>query len=139
MKKSFLFLIVMLLAVATSYYLYNSEILQGEEGVRVTITFPSDRYPETAAHIRDAISNGKSSVCTIDRVHAEEHRKLSLKGVATKSGFDRDEWPMAMCSEGGKGADIRYVSPSDNRGAGSWFSNQLEKYPNGTRVAVQVK
>ncbi|MDR6884006.1 hypothetical protein J2X61_005804 [Bacillus sp. 3255] len=62
-----------------------------------------------------------------------------MKGVPTKKGYDRDEWPMAMCAEGGAGADIQYVAPSDNRGAGSWISNQLEKYPDGTRVEIMVR
>ncbi|MDQ0417601.1 hypothetical protein J2Z48_001774 [Croceifilum oryzae] len=30
---------------------------------------------------------------------------------------------MAMCLEGGHGADIRYISPADNRGAGAWVGN----------------
>ena len=46
---------------------------------------------------------------------------------------------MAMCAEGGSGADIEYISPSSNRGAGSWVSNDLEKYENGTKVLFVVK
>lgn len=100
----------------------------------VTLKFPSDRYPETAAHISAAITKGKSAICTIDRDGADENREESLKGIPTKDGYDRDEWPMAMCSEGGQGADVAYVESSDNRGAGSWVGNALEEYPNGTRV-----
>jgi hypothetical protein len=59
--------------------------------------------------------------------------------VPTKKGYDRDEWPMAMCEEGGTGANVKYISPSDNRGAGSWVSNQLDKYPDGTTVEFEVK
>ncbi|MCP3806392.1 NucA/NucB deoxyribonuclease domain-containing protein [Paenibacillus sp. Lou8.1] len=104
-----------------------------------TLDFPSSRYPETGAHIRDAIAAGHSAVCTIDRDGAEENRKESLKGYPTKKGYDRDEWPMAMCAEGGVGADIRYITPSDNRGAGSWVSHQLDKYTDGTKVRFIVK
>ncbi len=104
-----------------------------------TLIFPEDRFPETGKHIKDAIESGESSVCTIDRKEADENRKDSLKGIPTKKGYDRDEWPMAMCAEGGSGADIEYISPSDNRGAGSWVSNQLEKYENGTKVLFIVK
>ncbi|WP_342417975.1 NucA/NucB deoxyribonuclease domain-containing protein [Paenibacillus sp. FSL R10-2782] len=103
-----------------------------------TLNFPTSRYPETGAHIKDAIATGHSSVCTIDRDGAEENRRESLKGYPTKKGYDRDEWPMAMCAEGGAGADIRYISPSDNRGAGSWVSHQVEDYPDGTRVKFIV-
>ncbi|CJG45923.1 NucA/NucB deoxyribonuclease domain-containing protein [Priestia megaterium] len=103
------------------------------------ITFPADRYPETAAHIQHAIDKGKSAVCTIDRDGAEENRRESLKGIPTKSGYDRDEFPMAFCEEGGSGADIEYVKPSDNRGAGSWISHQVDEFPDGTKVLIEVK
>ncbi|MEM4997384.1 NucA/NucB deoxyribonuclease domain-containing protein [Priestia sp. SB1] len=105
----------------------------------VKIDFPEDRYPLTAKHIKDAIADGQDKICTIDRAGADENRKLSLKGVPTKPGYDRDEWPMAMCEEGGQGADIEYIPPSDNRGAGSWVGNQLEQYEDGTKVYIEVQ
>jgi hypothetical protein len=46
---------------------------------------------------------------------------------------------MAMCAEGGLGADIAYVELSDNRGSGSWVGNQLEEYANGTRILFVVE
>jgi len=110
-----------------------------EQGSDYTLVFPADRYPETGKHIKDAVAAGASAVCTIDREGAEGNREQSLRGIPTKKGFDRDEWPMAMCEEGGEGADIAYISPSDNRGAGAWVSNQLEKYPNGTRILFVVE
>ncbi len=103
-------------------------------GQVVTLEFPVERYPKTAAHIQKAIAKGESAVCTIDRGGAEENRDDSLRGIPTKKGFDRDEWPMAMCEEGGTGADIQYIVPADNRGAGSWVGNALEEYPDGTQV-----
>ena len=54
-------------------------------------------------------------------------------------GYDRDEYPMDMCEEGGAGADIEYITPSDNRGAGSWVSHQLSDYPDGTKVLFVVE
>lgn len=45
---------------------------------------------------------------------------------------------MAMCAEGGAGADIRYISPKDNRGAGSWVSHRFENYEDGTKVKFIV-
>lgn len=91
-------------------------------------------YPETGDHVRDAIAAGHSDVCTIELNGAEECREESLAGIPTKTGYDRDEWPMAMCEEGVAGASVRYVTPSDNRGAGAWVGNQFEDYPDGTRV-----
>lgn len=103
------------------------------------LQFPSDSYPETALHIYSAIQNGHSDVCTIDREGAYENRKQSLKGIETKEGYDRDEWPMAMCAEGGEGASVAYINPSDNRGAGSWVGNQLSAYENGERILFIVE
>jgi hypothetical protein len=101
--------------------------------------FPSDRYPETADHIQDAIAAGHPDVCTIDRDGADERREEALKDYPPKEGYDRDEWPMAMCEEGGAGSDVRYIDPSDNRGAGAWVGNQLEDDPDGTRVKFIVQ
>lgn len=104
----------------------------------VILYFPADKYPETASHIQSAIEKGESPVCTIDRDGADENRKESLDDVPVKEGYDRDEWPMAFCEEGGEGADVAYIDPSDNRGAGSWVGNQLEDFPDGTRVLFVV-
>ncbi|WP_425430491.1 NucA/NucB deoxyribonuclease domain-containing protein [Desmospora activa] len=104
-----------------------------------TLLFPTERYPETGAHIRDAIVDGHSDVCTIDRDGADGRREESLAGVPTKPGYDRDEWPMAACAEGGEGASVRHIDPSDNRGAGSWVGNQISDYPDGTKVKFIVE
>ncbi|APQ59932.1 sporulation protein [Paenibacillus polymyxa] len=119
-------LIVLLLAAIFSVQGVYAEpaAINQQAAVGYTLEFPSSRYPETG----DAIAAGHSAVCTIDRDGAEENRKESLKGYPTKKGYDRDESPMAMCAEGGAGADIRYIKPSDNRGAGSWVSHQLDEY-----------
>lgn len=104
----------------------------------VVLEFPADRYPQTASHIKSAIGKGETPVCTIDRNGADENRDESLAGIPTKDGYDRDEFPMAMCAEGGEGASVQYVEPSDNRGAGSWVGNQLEQYQDGTRVLIKL-
>ncbi|TCP59890.1 hypothetical protein EDD57_1912 [Baia soyae] len=49
-------------------------------------------FPETREHIVDAINDGYSSVCTIDRAGAIESREESLKGIPTRKGYDRVEW-----------------------------------------------
>ncbi|MEC1345784.1 NucA/NucB deoxyribonuclease domain-containing protein [Bacillus haynesii] len=112
---------------------------QNDSDYDEVLIFPSERYPETGAHIRKAIKKGHSEICTIDRDGADERRKDSLKDVPSKSGYDRDEWPMAMCEEGGTGASVDYISPSDNRGAGSWVGNQVSDYPDGTKVLFKIK
>ena len=104
----------------------------------VEVTISKSDYPETCSHIEDAINKGHEQFVTIDRKMAASNRAESLSGVPTKPGFDRDEWPMAMFSEGGKGADIRYINPSDNRGAGSAIGNALKEYPDGTIVKIII-
>jgi hypothetical protein len=143
-KKFITSLIIVVLLSLAAYWLEENGLLpaqtpSSDDPAVVQLEFPSDRYPETARHIQDAIKNGESAICTISRDEAEENRKESLKGVPTKKGYDRDEWPMAMCAEGGAGADIEYITPSDNRGAGSWVGNQLEDFADGTRVEFMFK
>ncbi|MGE6619298.1 NucA/NucB deoxyribonuclease domain-containing protein [Bacillus thuringiensis] len=107
--------------------------------VEYVLEFPSSRYPQTGAHIKEAIEQGKTDICTIDRKGVADRRKQSLANVPTKKGLDRDEFPMAICLEGGKGAHIKYINPSDNRGAGSFVGNKLEKFKDGTKVRIFVK
>ena len=75
---------------------------------------------------------------TIDRGGASARRKASLKDVDTVPGFDRDEYPPAMSKEGGKGASVKLIKPSDNRGSGASISSQLRKYPNGTKYRIII-
>lgn len=128
-KKMILFLLAVLFAIGTYFFEQKSPQTQTSNvEADYLLEFPSSKYPQTAEHIRSAIAKGHSAVCTIDRKGADENREQSLKGVPTKPRYDRDEWPMAMCQEGGSGADIAYISPSDNRGAGS------NKKPNPPRI-----
>ena len=117
-------------------------------------TIDVQRYPETAAHVRDA-QNGtiwqgsaadagtaKPEVLTIDRPGAGANRTAWQQQykdtVPTKSGFDRDEYPPAMFAEGGRDASVKYISPSDNRGAGSTMGWELRSagLPNGATVRI---
>lgn len=104
----------------------------------VEVTISKSDYPETAQHIADAIASGKPSVVTIARDGSKTNRANSLRGIKTKPSLDRDEWPMAMFKEGGTGASVRHINPSDNRGAGSAIGNALSDYPNGTVVKVII-
>ena len=85
---------------------YSPQHAEGAARYDDILYFPASRYPETGAHISDAIKAGHSDVCTIERSGADKRRQESLKGIPTKPGFDRDEWPMAMCAEGGAGASV---------------------------------
>ena len=127
-KSWFIAILLLTMAVIAAAFLNKPTIY---------LTIPADRYPEAAQHASDAIQSGHSQVCTVDRKGAKERRQQSLENTPVRSGYDRDEFPMAMCKEGGYGADIRYISPKDNRGAGAWVGYKLKGYPNGTRIIFQ--
>ena len=95
------------------------------------------RFPESAAHAADTIG-GDSAVYTIDRAGASARRAASMRGQARIPGMDRDEWPPALFQEGGDGASVRGVTPSDNRGAGASIGNQCRGLPDGTAVRVRI-
>jgi hypothetical protein len=103
------------------------------------VVIPKDKYPETAGHIEDAVRDGHPDELTIDRAGAKNRRKDSLKDKHRETGKDRDEYPPAMFREGGKGASVRNIKPSDNRGAGSCMGAQCRNLPDGTRVRVRVE
>ncbi|WP_449341528.1 hypothetical protein [Streptomyces canarius] len=97
---------------------YSPQHAEGAARYDDILYFPASRYPETGAHISDAIKAGHSDVCTIERSGADKRRQESLKGIPTKPGFDRDEWPMAMCEEllpAGTGRSRARSSPTSSR------------------------
>jgi hypothetical protein len=84
------------------------------------------RYPYTADHVIDAIAAGEPAILHIDRAGADANRDASLRGIPTRAGYDRDEYPPAVSREGGAGANVRYVPSADNRGAGTIMGEGLE-------------
>ncbi|MGM3184507.1 hemagglutinin repeat-containing protein, partial [Dickeya oryzae] len=97
------------------------------------------KYPESARHIEDAQQAGHPTVLTIDRGGASERRKESLKDTPTVPGLDRDEYPPAMFKEGGSGASVRLITPSDNRGAGACIGAQCRGLPDGSSVIIKTE
>ena len=102
------------------------------------LTISKGQYPQTAGHISDAIKAGHPDIVTIDRSGANTNRRASLKGIKTAPQKDGDEWPMAVFKEGGKGASVRHIDPSDNRGAGLSIGNILQDLPDGTKIRVRI-
>jgi Deoxyribonuclease NucA/NucB len=105
----------------------------------VMIVWSLARWPNVVDHARDAIALGESATCTLDREGAEANREDSLAGVPTAEGMDRDEFPPAVCDEGGMGADVRLVPSSENRSHGAWWGNALEPYVDGTVILIVVE
>lgn len=105
------------------------------------IYVPSSRYPQTTGHILDSQASGYPSILTLDRGPNSIVRRnaaLGASGLPPIPNFDRDEYPPAMFLEGGEGASVRYISPSDNKGAGKFIQLQALPYPNGSQVRIVV-
>ena len=102
------------------------------------ITLSREKYPESAKHIEDAIKNGQPRELTINRSGAKPNRKASLKGISKVPGKDLDEYPFAMCKEGGKGAHVRAINRSDNRGSGSFIGHKLRGLTNGATFEIII-
>ncbi len=105
----------------------------------IVLELTRKQYKQTFGHIADVIKARGKNIFTIDRLGAADNRKASLAGHPSVKALDRDEFPMAMFKEGGKGASVRYIDPSDNRGAGSSIAHALSGYDDGTRVKIVVK
>ena len=43
-----------------------------------------------------------------------------------------------MFEEGGSGASVRHINPSDNRGTGSSIGHVLSGEPDGTKILFKV-
>lgn len=112
-------------------------LFSGESDYAVVV-IDSQKYPESAEHIRAAVRQGHPAMLTLERSMADENRRQSLSGIPERSYADRDEYPPASFAEGGRGAHVAYIDASDNRGSGSSFRWQLEGVPNGTRVRFRV-
>lgn len=110
--------------------------MQGAGGKVIIIN--KSKYPESAKHIEEAQAAGKPTVLTLDRSGATKRRQESLKDTPSVKGKDRDEYPPAMFKEGGSGASVKPITPSDNRGAGACIGAQCRNLPDGTPVIIKT-
>ena len=94
------------------------------------------KYSEYSKHVTEAQIKGLPDKLKIDRTGANDRRAESLKDVPTKSSFDRDEYPPAMFKQGGTGASVKYMTPSQNRGAGSSLRWRLSNFTDGTWIKL---
>lgn len=84
----------------------------------------------------------------VNRRSADARRDRLLRGIPTKAGFDRDEYPAAVGRGKANGlshsltrgiapigwmADVEYVPSSENRSHGSSLGAKLRRLCNGTR------
>jgi len=103
----------------------------------VYVNLDNVKNAEAIDHVRDAVAKGQPRILHWDPADSDARRKASLRGVATAPGKDRDEYPPAASAEGGTGADVRLISSSDNRSAGSRMNAQMSVYCAGTRFVLE--
>ena len=97
------------------------------------MNFDDTRHHNIIDHAFDARRAGHPRTLRIARQEADANRKASLKGIPTRPGFDRDEYPPAMSDQGGEGASVRYVKLSENRSAGRLMGKRLKPFCDGQR------
>lgn len=111
----------------------------------VQIGISRSRSPQTVRHFEDAIRSGYPAVLTIDRAGADENRQQSLAGIATRDGYQRDEYPPAISAEGGiaergpmkgKRADVRLIPATDNARSGASMGVKLRQYCSGQKFRL---
>lgn len=96
----------------------------------VIVNLDDDTHRHVIDHAFDARRAGHPRVLHILRPEAKANRRASLRGIPTKEGFDRAEYPPAMSDEGGKGASVRYIKSVENRSARRVLGRQLAPYCN---------
>lgn len=96
--------------------------------------------PESCWHIIQARAQGQPSILTYcrDKKTIKSNRRKSTRKLKSCSQYDRDEYPFACTYEGGSGADVIYIDPSDNRRSGSIIGHQLRNYPDGTKFIIII-
>ena len=110
----------------------------------VSLYFSRSKYPHIRAHALAAIRKGWPAVLVLNRNGATQRRNRLLRGIRTRRGYDRDEYPPAVGRgrgyhlESGSGptgwrADVAYVASRENRSHGSSMGGKLRKYCDGTR------
>lgn len=104
----------------------------------VRVRLSRARWPHIAAHVA-AVDQDYPRRLHIDRGGADANRVESLRGIPTRLGMDRDEYPPAMAREGGAGADVRYAPSSENRSAGASMGARLERFCEGQRFRLVVR
>ena len=111
--------------------------------------FSATKYPNIRRHFLNAVHQGWPSILVLDRSGASSRRDRLLTGVATKAGYDRDEYPPAVGrGRGSSGltrganpvgwmASVELVPRGENRSHGSVMGIKLRRFCSGTRFSYR--
>lgn len=106
-------------------------------GHAIVVNLDNGKSPEAIRHEREAVASGSPRYLHWAPARAAANRAASLRGVATKAGFDRDEYPPAATAEGGAGADVRLIPAADNRSAGARIGAIMRPYCAGQAFILE--
>jgi hypothetical protein len=109
----------------------------------VVVNLDDVKHADLIAHERTAIAKGQPRQVTLERDNAAARRVQDLRGIPTRPGFDRDEWPPAFTEEAGlhsdgSRADVAYVASSENRSGGAVMGAALHGFCDGQRFIVEA-
>lgn len=109
------------------------------------IGFSATKYPNIRRHVLRAVRGGWPKTLMIDRRGTDARRDRLLANVATRDGYDRDEYPPAVGRGRGSEALTRGANPvgwmasvmlvpsSENRSHGAVMGIKLRRFCSGTR------
>lgn len=127
----------------------TSRCREGLDDVKV-IRISRERYPETTDHFEDAIRIGKPWKLTYGGPGtSDRNRRASTDDLPAvgrlpdkldrySKDFERDEYSVAASLQGGEDAHVRYVSGSDNGGAGGVLGAGLRGLERGDAFCLQA-
>ncbi len=113
------------------------------------IGFSATKYPNIRRHVLRAVRGGWPKTLMIDRRGTDARRDRLLANVATRDGYDRDEYPPAMGRGRGSEALTRGANPvgwmasvmlvpsSENRSHGAVMGIKLRRFCSGTRFSYR--
>jgi hypothetical protein len=113
------------------------------------VTFSTTKYPNIRRHFLAALRKGWPRTLVLNRDGAAERRTRLLEGVATRRGYDRDEYPPAVGRGHGKGltrgadptgwrADVKLVPFKENRSHGSVMGLKLQRFLQRHEVPLRL-
>ncbi len=99
--------------------------------IRIPLT--SAKHSAVIAHAKWAIRyDHQPRIMVLNRSGAAARRSALLKHIATRPGYDRDEYPAAV-GRRVTYAHVRLVPSSQNRSAGAVMGNTLRNLCDGTK------
>jgi len=110
----------------------------------VVVNLDDIKHADLINHERKAIEHGQPRQLTLERDGAARRRTEDLRGIPTRTGFDRDEYPPAFTEEAGVHTDgrpkndVAYVESSQNRSGGSVMGLALRPYCDGQRFIIEA-